>query len=731
MRFFLFFLPVLLIAALSNPSVYGQASTANTGFDAVASLDTYNVSWDVPGPTSAQSMPLGNGDIGLNVWVEPSGDVGLYVGKSDAASESSWGEEGLMKVGGMHLSINPSPLVANASFVQVLKLHDGEIQIKEGMDADAVEMRIWVDANHPVVRIEAKSSRTVSFKVSLDDWRTAPQDHGNITADTILTDQPNRIAWYHKDGPKGDKPLINLTFGAVIKGDGLVTEDAKTLKSSAPTSSQLISIYPLTAMAPNPDDWLHQLNDQISGVDALNLDQARREHQKWWDEFWHRSWIFVQGDQAATDITRGYVLQRFITACAGRGHYPIHFNGSIFTVDNPKFDRGKDKPPGTDPDYRDWGAHFWMQNTRAIYWPLLATGDYDIMQPFFRMYAEMIPANTAQVKEFYGHEGAYIAEENHFWGGLSKHEPEDSAGFTTHYFTPILELSTMMLDYYEYTGDKKFAKELLVPTAAAGLLFFDQHFKRDDQGKILLDPDNALEMYWKVHDPAPDIAGLHSVIPRMIALPDDLVDDTQRAAWKKMLAELPDLPVGTKNGKKVLLPYTGEQTIPRHNDENPELYAIYPFQLFGVDKPDFDLARDSFLLRKVQDHRGDWVQDPIEAAMVGLTKEAKEGAHFNSLFIEPGQKFPAFWSRDNSYVPGQENGGNLENTLQKMILQTNGKKILLLPAWPKEWTANFKLHAPSETTVEGKVEDGKLTILNVTPPERKADIVDMSLNMNP
>src|ERR1039458_9537481 len=28
---------------------------------------------------------------------------------------------------------------------------------------------------------------------------------------------------------------------------------------------------------------------------------------------------------------------------------------------------------------------------------------------------------------------------------------------------PILELSMMMLDYYEYTGDKKFAKETLVP----------------------------------------------------------------------------------------------------------------------------------------------------------------------------------------------------------------------------------------------------------------------------
>ena len=32
-------------------------------------------------------------------------------------------------------------------------------------------------------------------------------------------------------------------------------------------------------------------------------------------------------------VTRGYILQRFVTASAGRGNSPIKFNGSIFTVD--------------------------------------------------------------------------------------------------------------------------------------------------------------------------------------------------------------------------------------------------------------------------------------------------------------------------------------------------------------------------------------------------------------
>jgi hypothetical protein len=671
-------------------------------------------------------MPIGNGDIALNVWVEPSGEIGLYIGKSDSLSEKSWGSFGLLKVGGLHLSLSPSPLVPGAPFAQVLKLREGEIQINEGSGDGAVQLRIWVDANHPVVRIEAKGSQPHSFKVTLNNWRSVTQERGDISADTVLADQKDSIAWYHRNGPKADVPMLNLTFGAVIKGAGLVTQDATTLKSSAPTASQMVSIYPLTSKTDTADEWLKQLSQQIAQVDGLNLEQTRLEHQKWWAQFWNRSWISVQGDQAATDVTRGYVLQRFITACAGRGADPVHFDGSLFTVDNPTYHPDDKQPPGVNPDYRDWGAHYWMQNTRPIYWPLLATGDFDMMQPFFKMYAGMIPLNTAKVREFYGHDGAYIREENFPWGGLTKILPEDKQGFTTHYYTPILELSAMMLDYYEYTGDKKFAKETLLPVATAGLLFFDQHFGRDAQGKILIQPANAIEMYWKVSNPAPDIAGLHSVLPRMIALPDGIVSAQQRAAWQEMLGRIPKLPMGTKKGMEVLLPYTGPQTATRHNDENPELYAIYPFHLYGVHKPDFNRALNSFALRRVNDRKGSWYQDCVQAALVGLADQAKEGIHFNSLYVNPGQKFPAFWEKMNSYVPGQENGGNLQNALQKMILQADGRKLLLLPAWPKEWSAEFKLHAPFQTTVEGTIKEGKLVGLKVTPRRRAADVIDLS-----
>jgi hypothetical protein len=60
-----------------------------------------------------------------------------------------------------------------------------------------------------------------------------------------------------------------------------------------------------------------------------------------------------------------------------------------------------------------------------------------------------------------------------------------------------------------------------------------------------------------------------------------------------------------------------------------------------------------------------------------------------------------------------------------MLLQTDGSKILLFPAWPKDWDVQFKLHAPANTAIEGSLRAGKLEQLTVTPVERRQDMTIM------
>lgn len=718
-------LSLIVVFAINSTRLFAQHPTHHNpkqdNTDISSLLKAENVTWDTPGPSALQSMPVGNGDIGLNVWVEQNGILNFYIGKTDSWGPDVKSNKGLMKVGGVRIDPTINHFSSVMPFVQVLHLHEGEIWVTEGSGDKAINFKVWVDANNPVIRVETFSKTNFAIRVTLNDWRL----HTNECDAVIPGD--NNITWYHQNSQQSNKYVAGLIFGASIKGKGLTRKDDTTLLSGN-SRSHLVSIYPLTSQT-SVNDWQKQLNKKIAGIDKLPLEQTYAAHLKWWDSFWHRSWIFFSGDSIAKKVNQGYILQRFVTACAGRGAYPIKFNGSIFTVDNPRLrEVGASKIVSVNADYRTWGGQYWFQNTRAMYWPMLEQGNFDMMMPLFKMYVQEAKNNAPIINQFYHHNGSYFAETAPFYGGVNYWGPEVKEDWTGHYFTPILELSMMMLDYYQFTGDKKFAREMLVPMATAGLEFFDKHFKRDSNGKLLLDPDNAIEQYWKVHDPAPDIAGLMAITTRMLQLPYDMTTAADRANWTQLRAELPALPLGKRDGETVLFPYTTDTitAIPRNN-ENPELYAIYPFRLYGLDKPDLQLAITSFNKRLKHTQKGCWVQEPIQAAMLGITDVAKDYTSFNLTRKEPQFKFPAFWAEANDYAPDEDNGGNGENGLQQMLMQTDGKKIFLLPAWPKDWNnITFKLHAPYNTTVQGKVINGKITELKVTPLYRRADVIDMS-----
>ena len=85
-------------------------------------------------------------------------------------------------------------------------------------------------------------------------------------------------------------------------------------------------------------------------------------------------------------------------------------------------------------------------------------------------------------------------------------------------------------------------------------------------------------------------------------------------------------------------------------------------------------------------------------------------------------RWPATWGPNFDWLPDQCHGGNLMATTHYMLLQHAGDKILLLPAWPKDWDVSFKLHAPRKTTVECVYRGGKIEKLEVLPPERRKDL---------
>ena len=214
------------------------------------------------------------------------------------------------------------------------------------------------------------------------------------------------------------------------------------------------------------------------------------------------------------------------------------------------------------------------------------------------------------------------------------------------------------------------------------------------------------------------------MLDRLLGLPHSLTTAAQRADWERMRRELPPLPTATEDGKTFLRP-AGEILGPKANMENPELYAVFPFRLFGVGKPGLDTGRLTFERREVK-MTGGWTQDAIQAALLGLGSEASQMVCHNFGSADPGSRFPAFWGPNFDWVPDQDHCNVPMIALQAMLMQTEGARIMLLPAWPKGWDVEFRLHAPGRTTVEGVVKAGKLQGLRVTPEARRKDVAVMT-----
>ncbi len=740
--------------SLSQLELFGVPAMA-------ANLDRCNVVWDSPSKNSSGSMPIGNGDIGMNVWVEESGDLLLLISKTDAWCENSR----LLKIGRARISLSPTPFAPGRPFRQELKLRQGMIEISGGEGKAATTLRIWVDANRPVIRVETQGSRPCDVTVRLELWRTEKRpfldyewfscwnmgglDSGNrpaeaqcyVTPDTVA-DVDGRIVWYHRNTysvwPIGMKlqglesvmgqlkdPLLNRTFGAAICGKGLLKKDPLTLQSEKASRSHGISIYPLTAQTPTAEAWMEQLDRSIEAADRTPPAKASARHQRWWQEFWSRSWLQVGGSDEARSVTSAYTLQRWISACGGRGPYAIKFNGSIFTVEWRDGETVK-----SDPDYRAWGGDYWWQNTRLPYWPMLGSGDYDLMRPMFRMYLDTLDLAKARNRLWFNCDGAFMAETMSSWGMFSngdygwkregKHASDVVNSFVRWIWSSGLDLAMMMLDYYDHTQDAAFLKKELLPWADAMLLYFDTRFARDAAGKLMISPAQAVETYQHgVVNPTPEIAGLHAVIGRLLELPPRRVGSDLRKRWKRLQRAIPDLPVAESEGRKQVLPAAtyGE----RSNCENPELYSVFPFRIHGVGKPDLEIGRNTFAAR-IEKAISGWQQASGQAACLGLAEEARAMVATNVKEKDPGSRFPAFWAQHYDWVPDQDHGGNIAIALQAMLMQAEGRRILLFPAWPRGWDVEFKLHAPGNTVVEGVYRAGKLERLSVTPESRAGDV---------
>lgn len=744
-----------------------------------------NVVWNTPSRNSSESMPCGGGDIGMNIWVE-DGDVLFYVSRSGTFDENNC----QLKQGRFRLRLSPNPFKENKSFRQELKSKDGYVEVESG----GTQIQFWVDVFHPVIHVEIANSQPLHTEVSYENWRYqerpvrkgegqqcsykwAPPKGTVTSADFVslknnASGRNNQLVFYHRnpeqtvfdvavaqqgmDEVKSQmmNPLKNLTFGGTLFGENLEftnTTDgiyagtdyrAWNFRSSKATRKEQFYIVLHTEQTETTTQWEQGLQIALGRIapkgknSAKTIVQDKKQTRSWWHSFWQRSFIVAEGE--AQEITRNYTLFRYMLGCNAYGSVPTKFNGGLFTFDPCHVD---EKQSFT-PDYRKWGGGtMTAQNQRLVYWPMLKSGDYDMMSAQFDFYNRMLKNAELRSRIYWQHDGACFSEQIENFGlpnpaeyGFKRPDWFDKGleynAWLEYEWDTVLEFCQMILETKNY-ADADITPYL--PLIESSLTFFDEHYRMlasrrgrkalDGDGHLILFPGSACETYKMTNNASSTIAALRTVLETY-------------GKKEEMLKTIPPIPLryievndslnpaSTPELRQTISPAVSWERI--NNIETPQLYPVFPWRIYGVGKEKLEVARNTYFYDpdaiKFRSHTG-WKQDNIWAACLGLTEEAKR---LSLAKLSDGtHRFPAFWGPGYDWTPDHNWGGSGMIGLQEMLLQTNGEQILLFPAWPKEWNVHFKLHAPDKTTVEVTLKDGKVKDLKVWPESRKKDIIIM------
>lgn len=726
-------------------------------------------------------MPCGGGDIGLNVWVE-GGELLFYISRSGAFDEANT----LLKAGRVRVKLTPNPFEGKI-FQQELRLKSGDVKITASNAGITTDVSVWVDVFRPVVHLEITSNRPVVTEATYESWRyqdrplTGKANNGNSykwapppgakTFKDEISFEKNGVLFYHRnqsytvfdmtvqhEGMDSVKeqlfnPLKDLTSGGRMEGADMqpagevqgnyLNTDYKgwKLKSEKAGRSQNLTVYLHTAQTASVDEWKDGLaKTKQQSITAKN---AKEVTQKWWSDFWKRSYVFINpskaNDSSVTWQTgRNYQLMRYMLGCNAHGDYPTKFNGGMFTYDPALVDTTFSYTP----DFRNWGGGVHTaQNQRLVYFPMIKSGDFDLLKPQFGFYLRILKNAELRSKVYWNHDGACFTEQMENFGlpnmaeyGV-KRPPHFDKGveynaWLEYEWDTVLEFCLMMLEEERYTGKDISAYLQFIENC---LRFFDKHYQYlakqrgnkafDAKGQLILYPGSGAETFKMAYNSTSTIAALKTVTARLLQLPERYLTKEKRASLDSFYKRIPPISFAEFNGQKTIAPARLWERI--NNIESPQLYPVFPWGIYGVGKPGLDVARNTYLLDtnaiKFRSHVG-WKQDNIFAARLGLTDEA---ARLTTLKLKnSGRRFPAFWGPGFDWTPDHNWGGSGMIGLQEMLLQTDGETIYLLPAWPKDWDVHFKLHAPYQTTVEALVKNGKVESLIVLPESRRKDIVN-------
>jgi hypothetical protein len=323
-------------------------------------------------------------------------------------------------------------------------------------------------------------------------------------------------------------------------------------------------------------------------------------------------------------------------------------------------------------------------------------GDADLLEPLSSLYRMHRNSAAARARAL-GAEGVIYPEPLKVWG-LSMHADNHrlcSEEHLNHTFAMMLENGWIALHGYSTLGTD-IRRDL--PWIQGMVRFFDTFFRQetkkrtgrepDPDGKLCIYPANCIEYAWDAKNPVETVAALRRITDALTKLPGDLISDKGRTYFSKILAILPDLPLGEREGRRILLP--AESIRNEYNTwELPELYAAWPYRLYYLTRPGTaEVAQNTWdLLRgyRAEEVRQDYSWMPVAVNMAALGNAGEAGHRILDKLgnFNKQTRFPTFFGPGHDWLPDHNWCGSGMVGLQEMLMSADpfgDGKIYLLPA---------------------------------------------------
>jgi hypothetical protein len=671
-----------------------------------------------PNTAGNQSLPLGNGSLGVAEWAADGFTAQLN--RSDTMPYRL--SPGQIQIPGLETMTNA------ANFTGTLDLYNGVLDESGG----GMTLQAWVPAGKDELIVNvtgANPGTTQTADLHLWSGRSPTATASGAIGSLAQTWVDNS-----QSGSSGQ------TFGAMAA----ITAGGQNVTADVVNSTEVqVSFNPnsngsfrVVVAAPswtggNATTTASNLigSDTTTAAATLLATQSTA-----WNSYWANSGLI---EMNSPDGTAAYMENL-------RTIYLYAEAASMHSGDYPGSQAGVADMFAYDQDQQDWyPAGYWLWNLRGQIAANLSSGNFNLNLPIFNMYLNDLPAIESWTSaQMGGKPGACVPEtmrfngNGYYNGGSSTQNAScalaSSPSYNAENITSGAEIALWIWQQYQDTGSISFLQTYYpVMEQAAEFLLAYQSLGSDGYLHAVA---NAHETQWAVEDPTTDLAADQALFPATISAATLLNTDsslvsqlktaetqiepyarTDEATKQQLLNPQPTSAAAAASvdaGGTDVIADSYQPSAAIENSENIGLEPVWPYGVIG-DATIQNGDNLTALADRTYDNRpnvdsNDWSFDAVDAARLDMASQVESDLVAN---VEKYQAYPSglsAWNPSSADEPYLEESSTVATALDEALATDYDGTLRIAPAWPSGWDASGTVYIQGGSKVDVQVEGGTI-----------------------